>query len=756
MRRTSVPGIRTVLVLLAASMALAQEPDFESILRFEGTGGGETLHGWGGGPAETIHLDRLVVRTGSGAARLERDAESASAFSTITKLLPIDFSGEWLELRGFLRTENVSDFAGLWMREDGPSGPLQFDNMQNRAVQGTTDWTGYAIRLPLDPKARQLLFGVLVVGEGKVWADDLELLVDDEPIDRAPRRAIPTTVLDTDRAFDAGSGITLSSLTESQVENVAVLGTVWGFLKYHHPRVAKGGLHWDYELFRVLPRVLDAEDPADRNRTLSKWLDEIGVPERCEPCAQAPMRPPHLLPPIEWIKDGVSLGETLSRQLQNLHTNRFAGDEPFYVSQVPGVGNPIFDRELPYPSQKPPDSGYRILSLLRLWNIIEYWFPYRDQIDGDWHAVLRQVLPRFVAADDWDLYRLELLALIARMGDTHANLWSELDVRPPRGRCFWPVGLRFIEGRATVIDFTGEGQGTTSLLEIGDVIESIDGQPIGSLIEAWSPYYSASNHTTRLSHIAHFLPRGECGTSRLGIARSGASRTVNVPRLEVPQPKPTPHDRPGETFQLLSPEVAYLKVSSIRAQDVVEYLERAADTRGLVIDIRGYPSEFVVFDLGSRLVTEPTPFARFTVGDLDNPGAFTWTESLILEPRAPAYGGKIAILVDEAAISSAEYTAMAFRAGPNAVVVGSTTAGADGNVSSIPLPGGLRTMISGIGVFYPDKTPTQRVGIVPDIVALPTIDGVREGRDEILERALRHLLGPEADEATIRRLARRR
>ncbi|HSF14480.1 MAG TPA: hypothetical protein VLK65_02880 [Vicinamibacteria bacterium] len=239
MRRSAVSGVNPIFILLAASIVLAQEPDFESILRFEGAQEGETLLGWGGGPAETIHLDTRIVRTGRGAARIERDAQSASSFSTITKQLPIHFSGQWLELRGFLRTENVSEFAGLWMREDGSSGPLQFDNMQNREIRGTTDWTEYAIRLPLDPKARQLFFGVLVVGEGKVWADDLKLLVDDVPVDHTPKRAIPTTVLDEDREFDAGSGITVSSLTENQVENVAVLGKVWGFLKYHHPRIAK-------------------------------------------------------------------------------------------------------------------------------------------------------------------------------------------------------------------------------------------------------------------------------------------------------------------------------------------------------------------------------------------------------------------------------------------------------------------------------------------------------------------------------------
>jgi hypothetical protein len=72
--------------------------------------------------------------------------------------------------------------------------------------------------------------------------------------------------------------------------------------------------------------------------------------------------------------------------------------------------------------------------------------------------------------------------------------------------------------------------------------------------------------------------------------------------------------------------------------------------------------------------------------------------------------------------------------------VGSTTGGADGNVSPVPLPGGLRAAISGIGVFYPDKRPTQQVGIVPNVEVRPTIAGIRAGRDEVLEAAV----GPRA------------
>jgi C-terminal processing protease CtpA/Prc len=84
---------------------------------------------------------------------------------------------------------------------------------------------------------------------------------------------------------------------------------------------------------------------------------------------------------------------------------------------------------------------------------------------------------------------------------------------------------------------------------------------------------------------------------------------------------------------------------------------------------------------------------------------------------------------------------MAFRTAPGAVVVGSTTAGADGNISMVPLPGGFYFYFSGLGVFYPDHTPTQRVGIVPNIWVTPTIEGIRTGHDEVLEEAIRQIEG---------------
>ena len=82
---------------------------------------------------------------------------------------------------------------------------------------------------------------------------------------------------------------------------------------------------------------------------------------------------------------------------------------------------------------------------------------------------------------------------------------------------------------------------------------------------------------------------------------------------------------------------------------------------------------------------------------------------------------------------------MLIQAVINTTIVGSQTAGADGDIAIFTFPGGYETAFSGHGIFYPDGRETQRIGIVPDIKITQTIDGIRNGKDEILDRAIQFL-----------------
>jgi C-terminal processing protease CtpA/Prc len=105
----------------------------------------------------------------------------------------------------------------------------------------------------------------------------------------------------------------------------------------------------------------------------------------------------------------------------------------------------------------------------------------------------------------------------------------------------------------------------------------------------------------------------------------------------------------------------------------------------------------------------------------------------------PSYTGNIVILCNEQTQSQAEYTIMMFQGATKVTVIGSQTAGADGNVTEVVLPGGYAASFSGLGIYYPDGTPTQRIGIKIDIPVKPTLEAIRNNRDKVLQRAMQYI-----------------
>ncbi|MFT3697789.1 MAG: S41 family peptidase [Kofleriaceae bacterium] len=717
-----------------ATDASSKKAELEALLAFEAPAG-DLPKPWTALPEHTMTIDSQIVHGGQGAIKIERTATTARPFSMAATHFPIDFAGETVKVHGFLRTADVKGSAGFWIREDNAGGTVQFVNMESAKLEGTADWKEYSLELPLDPNAEQLIVGVLLVGTGTMWADDLHVEIDGKPIWDAPY--VEKQKEPVDHSFDHGSGITVTQLSPIQIENLAAAGKVWGFLKYHHPKVTTGKLFWDSELLKQLPAILAATDRASGDAVLVKWIDGLGPVAPCNPCAKLDEKDLGVKPDHAWF---ATLGSDLRARLEAIDAARVPGQQ-HYVEMAPGVQNPVF-HEPTTPALHYPDPGFQFLGLARLWNIVEYWAPNRALADH-WDTALQQLIPRVMLAANEHDYKQGMMAAIARIRDSHANLWSSLEVRPPEGECRLDVEIRFVDKHAVVV-------GSLGALKPGDVITTIDGVTVDTLIKQWAPLYASSNESAQLRDMAENLTKGPCTDIALGVG----GKQIKLPRTADKRTEPGWHDLPGPAFRMLSADVAYLKLSNVKADDVPAEAEQAAHTKGWIIDIRNYPSEFMPFVLGPLLVTKTTPFARFTKGDLSNPGAFSWRDGDPIEPATTHYAGKVVVLVDEVSQSQAEYTTMAFRAA-HAIVVGSQTAGADGNVSMFPMPGGLTSMISGLGVFYPDGKPTQQIGIVPDVVVKPTIAGIRAGRDEVLEAGIREILGAKANAQQIVRDARK-
>jgi hypothetical protein len=311
---------------LGAFTSVHAADDLVAILSFEAGEEQGAPAGWVGGPPDTLMLDDTVRYKGMASGRISRIESSDKDFSSLTFRLPANVQGSALNLSAWVRSEGVEGYFGLWMRQDDRSGPVDFVNNYDLGLTGDLDWKQISVTAQLADQAQMISFGLVLDGICTVWIDNVQIQVDGQPYADVPTRVLKLLPWETDTEFDAGSGIADLELTETQIEHVASLIEIWGFLKYHHPKIAAGDINIDYEFFRVLPKVLAVDDVDALNRVLITWIRSLGELEPCSECARAPENA-YLNAPIEWIGDSKRLGKDLAAILRTIQDNRPADGE---------------------------------------------------------------------------------------------------------------------------------------------------------------------------------------------------------------------------------------------------------------------------------------------------------------------------------------------------------------------------------------------------------------------------------------------
>lgn len=427
----------------------------------------------------------------------------------------------------------------------------------------------------------------------------------------------------------------------------------------------------------------------------------------------------------------------LKEKLHEIVDNRYQGRQ--YYVKIPRMRarNPVIMNEYSFKDQIFPSLGVRLISIYRYWNIINYYFPYRYLTDNDWSDVLKKHIPDFINDSNGMEYIKSVNMLISEINDTHAGSFGYYHL----GRYHSPYKLNFIEDQLVVVGYYDDELCDTSALKIGDVITSINNQSVDAMTDSLLHIVSASNKGSFYRLVTSFALKSNTDSIEIQCHSKDSVFRKFVMRLPLQKDWKEKYYKQASApmdFTRLTSEIGYVSLAC-SDENFNAVLDSIQGLPSVIVDLRdGISLSGNKWNKFAEFITncdKPTNYVKFSRPNPKTPGEFVKMIGYNTPFGLKKYKGKVILLINSMVQSHGEFNVMLMKTNPNVTTVGSNTAGADGNITFFDVPR-VPTAFSGIGVYYPDWSETQRIGIVPDVYVEPTVKGLWENRDEVLEKAI--------------------
>lgn len=540
---------------------------------------------------------------------------------------------------------------------------------------------------------------------------------------------------ESDPVFHNGkyvSKIDLKEFTETGKQYYFI--KVWGFLKYYG-NFNDTDIDWD-EYFKENIQQIKAMDKAAYLKFINKTLALFPKPKDK---VEKNNSKDYSLIDNAWFNNTAYFDKNISNTLTYFFENQDADDNEF--AEQTRIGNIDFINENSYDDIDYPSENIRLLGLARYWNIISYFYIYKNDMSEDWDTVLIKSIPKFSDASDGRDYHLAVQELSSQLYDCHSMVYSQLMDSKIYGRYVPNFRTKLIDSTLIVkhlrIPLWDDGN-----IKTGDIILKIDGEDAIDKYRRFNAIMKGANPLSEQRIICPYLFGSVKKVMKLLITRDGKNIEVKLPLKDYSEfnneeinIKEQQHKK--TVLKEYPHSTAYINLDYISDSNFDDNFEAATKYKNLIIDLRNYPHGNTSLNLSSFIIPNKSSFFFSSYADVTAPGLLRKKKGYKLgNDNGDYYKGNVYVLVSEATQSQAEFLAMALQANKKVKIVGSSTAGSDGNVQEFHFPGNIKTVFTGLGIYYPDGTPTQRKGVKLDIEVNQTLSGISQGRDEILEKAL--------------------
>lgn len=384
-----------------------------------------------------------------------------------------------------------------------------------------------------------------------------------------------------------------------------------------------------------------------------------------------------------------------------------------------------------------PSVGERVLAAAKIYTVLKYFYPNKYLWTHDWDSIYLHFLPRFVLAGDSIEYVKTVMEMYANIQDGHGFMTHPLvfSILTSPGGIGAPFQVRTIENQLVITRIFDDSLAAVLDIKRGDIILEKDGINVLKDIDEKRKYWSASNYEAQTYYITLYYLRNTIGkNTNLKLKdSSGKIKNIQLPHFRMSNEKrqrandfiQRGNDKPMMYF--ITKDIGYVNLGVLRTIHVDSMFNMFRNTKAIIFDIRNNARST------SHLITPrlSEKNKQRGGGKKDLPG-WDLVDSIETKRKGWIYKGKTIGLIAESTQSHGEATTENLKAA-NATLIGNHTAGANGDIRSFFVPGNIRLTFSGYGSAMQGK------GIQPDILVKPTIKGIQQGRDEILERAVKFL-----------------
>jgi len=381
----------------------------------------------------------------------------------------------------------------------------------------------------------------------------------------------------------------------------------------------------------------------------------------------------------------------------------------------------------------------RMADIILAWNILKHSYPYQEDLSANQDSILETALNEAYQEQGSLDFLNTLKRISAYYNDGHMFVSSYVDVDSLNSGTS-PIIFEKVENDIVVRDILD-----TALLpkiNAGDILVSIDQKRALAKLKESDKLVSGSNQWKQFNALKNLLNGPKNSISQLVLKREDKNVEVEIVR---------DHDaveyRRGN-FSTTEPasgwirkDIMYLNLAKDFTEHIMEVLAGSDSAKAIILDLRGYLNDQQVFDLPQIFLKQRSTLnSRFYTPKILYPD-YKNVSYLIegeedFEVPDHIIKADIYVLIDPSAQSASETLIGIFKDLKIATLIGQPTSGANGSLNSIWLPGGYYVGYSGMKVLNSDGSKHHVKGIEADIYVERTLKGIKEKRDEVLEKAL--------------------